>query len=181
MELIAALDKSFNHTHGVIAAITPEQLVASTPCSEWNIEELLTHTIGVVAGLGAAASGSAGGEFKLGDDPAAQFRAAADTTLAAWSSPGVMERIIDAGPGPMPGSVLAGINLLDTTTHAWDLAVAIGRPAALPDDVAAETLAQARMIISPEIRSGRFEAEVTAPENATVTELLVAYLGRTPR
>ncbi len=181
MELIAALDKSFIHTHGVIAAIRPEQLADPTPCEKWTIEDLLNHTIGVIAGLGAAASGSPGGEFKLGEDPAAQFRAAADTTLAAWSTPGVMERIVDSGAGPMPGSVLAGINLLDTTTHAWDLAVAIGRPAALPDDVAAEAHAQARMIITPEIRPGRFEAEVTAPENATVTELLVAYLGRNPR
>jgi uncharacterized protein (TIGR03086 family) len=181
MELLAALDKSFQHTHGVLTGLSPAQYADPTPCEKWTVEELLEHMIGVVAGLGAAASGTPGGEFKLGDDPAAQFRSAADVTLAAWSAPGVLEKIIDAGPGPMPGSVLAGINLLDTTTHAWDLSVAVGRPSALPDDVAAEALAQARAIISPEIRPGRFEPEVTAPADATVTELLAAYLGRNPR
>jgi uncharacterized protein (TIGR03086 family) len=181
MELIAALDTSFNHTHGVLTGVRPEHLTESTPCEKWTVQDLLEHMIGVVAGLGAAASGSPGGEFTLGADPAAQFRDAADATLAAWSAPGVLERIIDAGPGPMPGSVLAGINLLDTTTHAWDLAVALGRPAAVPDDVAGEALKQARMIITPEFRPGRFEAEITAPANASVTDALVAYLGRNPR
>ncbi len=181
MELIAALDKSFSHSHGVLTGVRPEHLTESTPCQKWNLQDLLEHMIGVVAGLGATAAGKPGGEFKLGPDPAGQFRDAADAALAAWSAPGVMDRIMEAGPGPMPGSVLAGVNLLDTTTHAWDVAVAIGRPAALPDDLADEALKQARMIISPEIRPGRFEAEVTAPPNATVTELLVAYLGRNPR
>jgi uncharacterized protein (TIGR03086 family) len=181
MELIAALDKSFNHAHGVLAGVGPEHYAVSTPCEKWNVQELLDHMIGVVAGFGATAAGMPSGEFKLGDDPAAQFRDAADATLAAWSTPGVMERIIDAAGTQMPGSALCGINLLDTTTHAWDLAVALGRPAGLPDDVAAVALEQSRMIISPEIRPGRFEAEVPAPENATATELLVAYLGRNPR
>lgn len=91
-----------------------------------------------------------------------------------------MERIIDAGPGPMPGSVLAGINLLDTTTHAWDLAVAIGRPASVPDDVALEALEQSRRIVTAEIRPGRFEPEVPARADADPTQRLVAFLGRTP-
>lgn len=181
MELIAALDKSFSHTHGVLLGVRPEHLTEPTPCAKWTMQDLLDHMIGVVVGLGAAAAGAPADEFHLGPDPAAQFRDAADATLAAWSTPGVMTQTIDAGPGPMPGSVLAGINLLDTTAHAWDLAVALGRPAALPDDVARAALEQSRAIITAEIRPGRFEPEVEAPANATVTELLVAYLGRNPR
>ncbi len=180
MELIAALDKSFAHTHGVLLGVRPEHLTDPTPCAKWTVSDLLDHMIGVVAGLGATAAGTAAGEFELGADPAAQFRDAADAALTAWSTPGVMERILVAGAGPMPGSVLAGINLLDTTTHAWDLAVALGRPASLPDDVAAKALEQARAIVTAELRPGRFEAEVPAPADAAPTERLVGFLGRQP-
>jgi uncharacterized protein (TIGR03086 family) len=180
MELIAALDKSFTHTHGVLRNVGPEHYTEPTPCEKWTVQDLLEHMIGVVAGLGATAAGTDAGPFVLGEDPAAQFRAAADSTLAAWSTPGVMDRTVEAGAGPMPGSVLAGINLLDTTTHAWDLAVAIDRPAALPDELAAFTLQQARGIVSDALRPGRFEPPVEPGPDAGATELLVCFLGRRP-
>ena len=44
------------------------------------------------------------------------------------------------GAVELPGRVLAGINLLDTATHTWDLATATGQPATLPDDVALTAL-----------------------------------------
>jgi uncharacterized protein (TIGR03086 family) len=180
MELVAALDKSFNHTHSVLLNVSPEHYALPTPCSEWTVQELLNHAIGVVEGLGCAAAGTAAEPFVLGEDPAGQFRAAADATLAAWATPGVMERIINGGAGPMPGSVLAGINLLDTTTHAWDLAVALGRPASLPDDVAEVALENARTIVSDEIRPGRFAPAVAPGPDAGATERLVCFLGRRP-
>ena len=178
MELTTALEQTFEHAHGVIANVRPEQYDDKTPCAEWTVRELLEHMIGVVAGLGAAASGQPRAQFALGDDPAAQFEEAAAAAVAGWRTPGVMDRIVDGGPGPMPGSVLAGINLLDTATHTWDLATATGQPATLPDDVAVAALEASVATISPEIRPGRFAPEVTAPDDAGPTERLVAFLGR---
>jgi uncharacterized protein (TIGR03086 family) len=80
----------------------------------------------------------------------------------------------------MPGRVLAGINLVDTATHTWDLATATGQSAQLPDDLAATVLEVSRATISPEIRSGRFGPEVTAPRGSGPTDQLVAFLGRQP-
>jgi len=180
VELIDALAATFDHAHGVIANVRPDQLDNKTPCDEWAVRDLLGHTIGVVAGIGAAAAGSAPPEFALADDPAAQFRDAADATLAAWSAPGVMDRIVDGGPGPMPGRVLAGINLLDTATHSWDLAVATGQPTSLPAGVAECALDVSRATIAPEIRVGRFAPEVMAASGASPTDQLVAFLGRQP-
>jgi uncharacterized protein (TIGR03086 family) len=145
------------------------------------VRDLLSHTIGVVAGLGAAASGTAPTtDFALGTDPAAQFQDAAAVALAAWRTPGVLDKTVDAGPGPMPGRVLAGINLLDTATHTWDIATATGQPAKLPDGVAVAALEASRATISAEIRPGRFGPELPAPTNAGPTEQLVAFLGRQP-
>ena len=180
MELLDALDQTFQHTQRVIGNVRADQYDEPTPCPDWVVRDLLGHTIGVVAGLGAAASGAVRPAFVLGPDPAAQFREAAAATMAAWRTPGVLDRMVDGGPGPMPGRALAGINLLDTATHAWDIATASGQPAALPDGVAEAALEASRAIISADIRPGRFAPEVPAPSGAGPTEQLVAFLGRRP-
>jgi uncharacterized protein (TIGR03086 family) len=180
MDVIDSLDRTFRHAHGVISGVRPDQYDDKTPCAEWTVRDLLAHMIGVVAGLGAAAEGSPRQPFTLSDDPAGQFDAVAASTLAAWRAPGVLDRTVEFGPGPMPGRALAGINLLDTAAHTWDLATATGQPAALPDDVATDALEASVAIISPEIRNGRFGPEVPCPDGATPTERLVAFLGREP-
>jgi uncharacterized protein (TIGR03086 family) len=180
VDVLDALDEAFRHTHGVIAGVRAEQYGDKTPCTEWTVRELLEHMIGVVAGLGAAAAGEPRSPFQLGDDPSQQFELASATAMAAWRRPGVLDRVIDAGPGPMPGSALASINLLDTATHAWDLAAATGQPRELPPSVAAAAIAASQAIVTDELRAGRFAAEQPAPDGATATEQLVAFLGRTP-
>jgi uncharacterized protein (TIGR03086 family) len=180
MDLLDALDRTFQHTSAVVAAVPKSKLDAETPCSDWHVRDLLEHMIGVVAGLGAAAAGTAPAAFALDDDPATQFDAVATATLEAWRSPGALDKTIEGPAGAMPGSVYAGINLLDTATHAWDLATACGLPAALPDDVATFTLEVARQTIAPPIRPGRFADEVASPVGASATDQLVAFLGRRP-
>jgi uncharacterized protein (TIGR03086 family) len=180
MDLIESLERTFEHAHGVIGGVRPDQYGEKTPCTEWTVRDLLEHMIGVVAGLGATAAGTPGGAFALGKEPAAQFQEAAASALAAWRTPGVLDRVIDGGAGQMPGRVLAGINLLDTATHTWDLATATGQPSALPGDVAAAALEASLATISPEIRPGRFGPEIAVPDGASTTERLVAFLGRTP-
>ena len=180
MDIVEALDLTFGNAQGVIAGVRAGQLDDKTPCAEWTVRELLEHMIGVVAGMGAATRGEPRSPFTLGSDPAAQFAEASAGTLAAWRAPGVLDRMVDGGPGPMPGRVLAGINLLDTATHTWDLATATGQPAALPDDVAAAAIELSHQIVSPELRPGRFAPEVDAPSGAAPTDRLVAFLGRQP-
>jgi uncharacterized protein (TIGR03086 family) len=181
MELIDSLEQTFQHTHGVIGNVRADQLDNTTPCDEWTVRQLLEHTIGVVAGLGAAASGEPHDTpLELGSDPAAQFHEIAAANLAAWRTPGAFDQLVDFGAGPMPGRVAAGINLLDTATHAWDIAKATGQPTQLPDDLARYALEVSRATISPEIRPGRFGVEQAAPADAGPTEQLVAFLGRQP-
>lgn len=180
MDVIDALEQTFLHAGRVIAGVRVEQYDDKTPCAEWTVRDLLAHMVGVVAGLGSAAADTPPEPFELSDDPGAQFEAASAASLAAWRQPGVLDRVIDAGPGPMPGHALAAINLLDTATHTWDLATATGQPAALPDDVAVAALDASRMIVNDQIRPGRFGPEQAAPADASATQQLVAFLGRTP-
>lgn len=181
MDLIESLDRTFLHAHGVIAGVRADQYGNATPCEEWTVGDLLEHVIGVVAGTGSAAAGEPPSElFQLSNDPAAQFKQSAAAALAAWRAPGALERVVDAGAGPMPGHVLAGITLLDAATHSWDLATATGQPATLPEDVAEAALEASLATITPDVRPGRFAPEISVPEDAGTTERLVAFLGRDP-
>jgi uncharacterized protein (TIGR03086 family) len=180
MDVVAALDQTFRHAQPVIANVRADQYDDKTPCAEWTVRDLLEHMIGVVAGIGSAVAGTTPEPFVLADDPAAQFEVASATALAAWRSPGVLDREIEIRAGRLPGRVVAGINLLDTATHTWDLAVATGQPSQLPDDVATAALEASGMVVTGELRPGRFGPAVGAPEGSGATERLVAFLGRTP-
>jgi uncharacterized protein (TIGR03086 family) len=183
VEPIETLAESFDHTARVVAAVRPDQLDASTPCTEWRLRQLLSHTVGVVSSMGLAARGLEPvnpNEFPLDADPGAQFRAEAERTLAAWRERG-LEGEMNVGAGPMPAAVAFGINLADTTTHSWDIARASGQDAEVPDDVARAALDFARSFVNDDVRSfAGFSAPVTVPETATPTEQLVAFLGRHP-
>ncbi len=181
MDTLDALAQTFDHAASVIASVRPDQMRAATPCSEWDVQALLTHTVGVVTNIGNGVRGdemSDPNAIALDDDVAAQFRTAAASTLAAWRSAG-LEGETNIGAGPMPASMAAGINLVDTTTHAWDIARATGQAEALPADLANTVLAAAQSFLNDDIRSfAGIGAAIEPDVNATPTEKLVAFLGR---
>ena len=183
MDLIAALANTFDHAHAVIAGVQPDQLDNQTPCAEWNVGALLGHTIGVVQGIGNAVAGrppSDPAAFVLADDPAAQFRSAANAALAAWTTAG-LDGEQNIGAGPMPGGVAIGINLLDTSTHSWDIARATGQPEQLPADLAEVVLGLCHNIVTDDVRGiAGFDPAIEVANDADATTRLVAFLGRRP-
>jgi uncharacterized protein (TIGR03086 family) len=136
-------------------------------------------------------------DFVLGPDPTAQFAQAAASALVAWRSPGVFDRVIDFGPGPMPGRTLAGVNLLDTATHTWDIAKATGQQPKWDDDVCRLSLDTMHRDLPMADRTPMWEAfKAAAPANmqfdppfanavavgtdAPLIDQLVAWTGRQP-
>lgn len=181
---VEALAGVYAQTRAVIAGTSPDQYDASTPCSEWNVRELLNHTIGVVHGLAGAAAGEAPPEGDPPDftdgDVVEAFDQAAARSLAAWGADGVVDGTVQVGPNPMPGQVAIGINMLDTLTHSWDLAVATGQDRSADPQIAEATLAAAQMIISDDLREGRFGPAVEIAGDAPAHDRLAAFLGRSP-
>jgi uncharacterized protein (TIGR03086 family) len=183
MELVPALEATFDRTHALVAGVRPDQLGEPTPCAEWDVRALLAHVTGVVTNMGLGVSGQDLipdlAAFELGADPAAQFEAAAATTLAAWKANG-LEGEVNVGAGPMPAMVAANVNLLDTATHSWDIARATGQDGELPAEVAETALAAAHMVVTDDIRkfAGFTDAQPVGAD-ASPTQQLAAYLGRT--
>ncbi len=183
-----------------VAAISP---MRSSPVEvdgeATQVAAVDTRTIDQVADLGVTAGRLAdvsGASVAVEDRKAkADGLAVGDTLTMTFARTGPVEltvrALIDRPPAGGDGMVylvgldtyeanVTDINLLDTATHTWDLATATGQPSALPDDVAVAALEASLATITPEIRRGRFDPEVAAPAGATPTDLLVAFLGRTP-
>src|SRR5258708_7879833 len=120
MDLLDALSQTFDHATKVVTGVQDDQLDLSTPCQQWNVRALLSHTFGVVANIGRGAGGQElladTNSFPLDADRGAQFRSEADCTLAAWKARG-LDGEVNIGAGPMPAQVGLSINLLDTATH----------------------------------------------------------------
>ena len=183
MDLIQPLADTFDHGVKVLVPVDPAALDAATPCTAWDLRTLLTHMFSVVENMGHGARNEAlvpEADLVLEADLAAQFRGTAASTLAAWRARSP-EDVINVGGGPMPVQVAMSINLLDTATHAWDIARSTGQDPQLPERVASTLLDLCHGIVPDQYRErAGFAPQVTVPAEAGPTDRLVAFLGRRP-
>ena len=169
MEPVAALEEAFAHTGQVIANIAPDQMSSSTPCTEWDVAALLEHTTGVVGAFSGAVGGAAPAE-------GASFDQLASGAMQGWRSFDLDSSIDFPQPGT-PGQAVAAIQLMDMLGHAWDLAKATDQNTEFSPELSQAAMAAAQMIVSDELREGRFNPAIDAPD-ASPTDQFAAFLGR---
>ncbi len=185
MDLIAACQRTLENAERMIDSLSPDELSRPTPCTDWNVRQLIDHMIGVnwafAGALGAQPpSGAGAGASSSGNDPAAAYAASARAALAAWRAPGALDRTLTLPFGQLPGAQAIGFNVADQLVHTWDLAKATGRDRTLDPETCAAVLDRARQALGPEARGpGRpFGPEMPCPENAPLSDQLAAFLGR---
>jgi len=190
MELYEALDRAVASTAGVVKTVRPDQAGTPTPCTEWDVRDLLNHIIGTLwlcealfsdrAPRHPMAPGGLPGTDLAGQDPAAAYAEASAAALTAASAGDTLTRVHTTPLGDMPGPALAGFTTLDILVHGWDLARATGQPAALDDALTAHVLAFAEQAIAPDFRAPRIGPAVPVAADAPLTDRLVGFLGRQP-
>ncbi|MGB3736295.1 MAG: TIGR03086 family metal-binding protein [Ilumatobacter sp.] len=185
MEQAAVLKTALANTARLVEGISDEHWDASTPCSRWNVRQLVNHTAGVMANFrnGARNETVAGDpdEFDLGPDPAATFAALSAGNVAAWNERGELDSIVKLGDNEFPGAVAITINMLDAYVHGWDIAQATGQDARLDPDLCVNLLGFSQQAIPPAPREGdRFHAVVPVSDGADAVDQLLGYLGRQP-
>jgi uncharacterized protein (TIGR03086 family) len=165
----------------LIDGLTAAELDMATPCVEWTVRELLQHQVDSTAGFTAGARGlptDVTGK-PVGDDPLGAYQDAVREAWAAFDTAGMLDAEWDfPGYGRQSGRVLVAAHFVDNLVHAWDLARAVGREYAFEED-----LAEAALRITRNYPSGiaAFAPPVAVGEGASVTDRLVARLGRSPR
>lgn len=185
MDLIAMCQRTLEDAERMVASIRPDELSKPTPCTEWNVRQLIDHMIGVNWAFASALSGKpptseATGHAQSGDDVAEAYSASRRAALAAWRSPGAFERTLTLPFGQLPGAQAIGFNIGDQLVHRWDLAKATGRDRTLDPETCAAVLEQARQTLGPKARGpGRsFGPETPCPGDAPLSDQLAAFLGR---
>jgi len=169
----------------LIDRIAADQWTAPTPCTEWNVRDLVNHLVGmnlVLVALLEDGQRPERGADRLGADPGGAYRRSAAALQAAAARPGVLEAS-QATPVATPLGVATGAGRLqwriaDLLTHGWDLVQATGVAAELPDDLAEQALTFVQAQLPGQQRAGRFADPQPIPDTAPVLDRLAAYTGR---
>ncbi|WP_063045857.1 TIGR03086 family metal-binding protein [Nocardia pseudovaccinii] len=190
VDLIALNAQAVRTSIEVVSQLTPADLAKPTPCAGWTLHGLLAHMITQHYGFAAASGGE--GDLSLwrlrplGEDPIADYRAAAEHVLASFAEDGVLDRSF-----PLPeftsafefsGAEAVSFHLIDYVVHSWDVARTLGRTVHFDDDLLAVALSVAEIVPGGPARlaPGSAFGPVIAWSGDSVLDEIVAILGRSP-
>jgi uncharacterized protein (TIGR03086 family) len=163
----------------IIANVRPEQWTAPTPCTEWNVRQIVEHLIAGNERTADALVGPAARPTAIGDGLAAAFAASCDRLQWAYAAPEAMDQTLELPFGQMPAEFMARIRAGDMLVHAWDIARATGQPTDYAPELNETMLAMSRqMIAAVGRREGTFGPEREAPAGASAADRYAAFLGR---
>lgn len=185
----ALLERAVGYTRGCLAPAARTPLDAPTPCSRWDLLDLLRHLDDSLGALIEAAETGyvdllpvAGAAFdRLGPDDGrvlvGRLRARACTLLAAWA-PHPRTRDVSVSGLPLGTDMLAAAGALEVAVHGWDVARACGVDRPLPAALARDLLVAASLLVGDADRPARFAPPLDVPAAAPPGARLLALLGR---
>jgi uncharacterized protein (TIGR03086 family) len=178
-EMLDTLDDIYANANRLVAGVGTEQWELPTPCTEWDVRQLVNHMAGSSKVCAAAASRGSrpSGDDHLGDAPVASFASAARQAQLAWRAEGATEGQVSI-PADMPAIAALAVNILDIGTHSWDLATATGQDHGL-NDRAIETIDQwNRRVVNDDVRAGRGFGDDLGPQGDDRLANMLAFVGR---
>ena len=170
-----------------LAGIKADQLSSSTPCSEWNVQNLIIHNLRVAEFTNGVLKGTPvdSGEMFLVAQPIptegaeAVFTAETNSVLATAKAMN-LETVLETPFGAMPASQFLMVPLADLVIHKWDLAKATDQNTTMDSGLAEVCL----QVLLPGMEEGReggfFGAEVQVPMSGSIQEKLLGLSGRQP-
>lgn len=175
----------------IVAQISLDQLNRPTPCSEWDLGQLLAHMIGQNHGFAAAADGETSDRSVWADRPveadvAKEYAASAERVVSAFAVDDLGDRDFwlpeVRGGVTLPAATSVGFHFVDYVVHSWDVARAIGVPVAFDDEVLAAVLPIAEAVpdgANRAVPNASFQPALPATSAATFDKVLT-LLGRSP-
>lgn len=169
----------------VITGARPEQLDGPTPCSEFDVRDLLGHLVFVLRRIAAVGRGdspfSVAAPTDVADDAWLDtWTEAAGAIPTAWADAARLEAMIEMPWATLPGRVVVLTYVNEVTVHSWDLATATGQRPAWDDSVVATALQVMRIGLPEDHRGGEvpFSAPTTVAAGAPLVDQLAAWNGR---
>jgi uncharacterized protein (TIGR03086 family) len=184
LDVLSALEQSYEQTAKLVAGLTPAELDAPSPCAGWDVRATLNHLLGTIwmftlVNQGQFADQDAGDV--IGDDATLAVTAAAKENLAGWRQPGAFEGDRSYVFGTIPAAAAAMLNLGEVVAHNWDVSRGTGQELVIDPAVGQMVYDWAVSIPLDDLRDhGAFGPEVTVAARAPIVDRLVGLLGRQP-
>ena len=184
------LDTSLAALRATALRVPAHRLDDPTPCSRWNVAQVLLHAAGDQHGWAATVGAGTLPAYDPFDPPAQLTGSIAELIQPAVDSAANVWARIEPGSGPvrtplppfptMTPELAAGACALDAPIHAWDVAVATGQDSPLTDDLA-EQLEPAARAVADALRGFAYAPPVPGQASDDASSALLRYLGRDPR
>jgi uncharacterized protein (TIGR03086 family) len=189
IELLALARLGFRHRLELVLA---DDWARPTPCSEWNLRQLVNHVVGSDLRYAALLNGGNRQDFTrrweeetgsgpvVGDHPVEDWTNGAAVLDAAMRAPGAMDRVVDYPRGPLRGRDLLENRIVDITIHTWDLARAIEADDTLHERLVRRSLSARVFQARPDRPAAANDGSGSAPDNARLQRRLLRASGRSP-
>ncbi|MGI9605261.1 MAG: TIGR03086 family metal-binding protein [Acidimicrobiales bacterium] len=168
----------------VLERVNDDHLERETPCTDWNVEALISHVVLGDASVPLLFAGEPLPDSTLidpsllGPNPMATWRGTALAAIEALRAPGAMEREVEHPAGRRTGEVIARFRLVDVLGHAWDLSTATGIEVDLPDELAEAALEFLLPLVDALAASDAFGPALEPPEASSPAVRFLALIGR---
>ena len=169
----------------ILAGVKPEQLGDATPCSEWNVQQLMIHTIKAPYRIYGIITGGEYPDINAVDDPippegaSAAYEHGYANLLQEIEAPGALGRIV---VHPRSGEIELGKLMMAPFTgaliHKWDLAKATKQDTSIDASLAEECYKHLFPEIERRRRQEMFGPEVAMPNSSSIQDRLLAMTGR---
>jgi uncharacterized protein (TIGR03086 family) len=160
-------------------AVTDDQWDAPTPCTDWNVRQLVDHVVDGQRMLPTRL----GVEIDTADgDPKRAWPAIRAAALAAYQQPGVLDESVELPFGTMTvRQMLTNVMTGDLLLHSWDLARATGGDEQLEPEAVATVFEGYQPLDEMLHSSGQvFGPKVDPPTGADLQTELLCFAGRRP-
>ncbi len=183
MEVTDAMAQTTEIITGLVGGLTPEHREMQTPCSKWNVHDVVNHMVGgglmISSALTQNPSAMPDMEADLLTEGPANGWAAAVAAMQAAATPENLEGSRQLPFGEMPGAVGLSVITADHLTHAWDVARATGQQIDASDELCAWATDTWSMVLTDDLRNGdAFDAIQSCADGAPAIDRLAAFTGR---
>ncbi|WP_020659385.1 maleylpyruvate isomerase N-terminal domain-containing protein [Amycolatopsis benzoatilytica] len=187
MDLLTAHSRALTIADEAIRAIGDEDWARDAPsCPGWTVHDLVSEMVvaeraapDMLAGRVIYAPDPRWLGDVLGVHPVGVWEQAARAAREAWLDRVAVQPAGDVAGG-MPIDEYGVWSVLGLVTRSWDIAVALGKPNPLPDDLADWLLAWATPLLADPRHRESFDSPVVIGPDPTATDRLLALTGRQP-
>ena len=165
-----------------VAAVSPEQWDARTPCDDWTVRDLVQH-VADTQGMFLQFVGREPADLPpLTGDPTATMNAAFGQIQDGLEDPEIAELTFEGMFGTQTFAAAVDRFLsFDLVVHGWDLARATGQDEEMdPAEVERLEVASKEFDASAMRGPQGFGPEISAPAGADTQTRVLAFLGREP-